>query len=125
MRVRIRRFGWLRSARKAWDSQGVEVRLGQCDVDEHPRVLPPPSGIGRHPRGGNLGHPPSPQRPIDGLPALPLLEMDDTESVTDPLVQGAEDRRGVRQLEVLFPADEIPAEFLDNPSDVPPTVPGR
>src|SRR5713226_10639115 len=113
MRVRIRRFEWLRLASKTRDSQPVIVARGQCDVDCHACVLPPAAGVAGHSRGCVLGHTPGAQLAIDGRAPFPLLELNRSQAVADPFVEVAEHTWGICQPEILLPAREIAAQLCD------------
>src|SRR2546430_15961914 len=111
MRVRIRRFGWLRLRGKTRDSKSVEVGVGQGDVDRQARVVAPATGVGRNLSRREDRHASGSQLTKNGAASFPLLELQRAQAVTDPPVEVVEDARRVGQLEVALPANEVTAQF--------------
>src|SRR5262249_41971951 len=104
VRVRIRRFGWLRLARKSGYSDSVVVAGIETDMHEQGRVVPPPACVGRNFCRCVLIYAEFAQFGIGLGAAFPLFELQRPQAVTDPFVVFDEDPRRVRQLEVLLPA---------------------
>lgn len=106
MRVRTRRFESLRS-RQPWNSQPIKVRNGQHRFEQPVTVAPPASTSRRHLPGHVLPRSQCLQFPIDRLGPLPVLELDGSEPMTQPLVQLAPDPGRLCHPEVGLPAQQV------------------
>jgi hypothetical protein len=85
MRVRTGRFEKLRLAETGY-SEAVEVGNGQHSIQSLAAVAPPTAAIGRH-LAGNLGAgAEGAQFPIDGRTTFPMLELDRSQPMAQPLV---------------------------------------
>src|SRR5262249_42881383 len=109
VRVRIRRFGELRSRGKPRQAEVVEVARGQGDVDLQARVSPPAPGVASNLVGFCVGESPSAKLPIHGRLVLPVLQLERPQAVADPSIEVAEDAGRVGELEVVLPPNEVPA----------------
>src|SRR5437660_3720186 len=107
MRVRIRRFGRLRSRGEPRDPQLVEVSVWQSDVDGDLGVGPPPFRVRGNLRRRTLGHSTGAKLAKNRGSSLPLFQLQAPQSVTDPLVEIIEDTRRLGLLEVFPPAHQI------------------
>jgi len=93
MRVRIRRFGWLRVTSKFRHSHSVVGTRGQSGVQQLGGILPPTSRVRRHLPGRVLIGSEAAHFPVDGRPSLPRLELNHPQPVAKPFVHMAEDPR--------------------------------
>src|SRR3990170_4815625 len=125
MRVRIRRFGWLRLASKSRDAHPVVVARGQGGVKRPVGRDPPPaSGLGGGRTRDAIGDAPGAQLAIDRRSTLPLLELRGTQAVTNPLIEAVEDARRISQTEVGLPSGEIAPQLRTHRCQAPSPGPG-
>ena len=125
MRVRIRRFGRLRSAGESGDSQVVIVAGGQCQLQRHAGVLPPAARVGGHLPGHILRRASAPKLPIEGRASFPLAPLSLAQAVTDPFIQVLEEARSLGPPEILLPAGEVLLQLLRQGGQAPAAAASR
>ena len=74
-------------------SELIEVAVGYSAIDDPERVGPASATVGGELRRLMLDEPPGTQLPVDHSPTTPVLQMQRSQSVSQPLVQLAEDAR--------------------------------
>src|SRR5579863_9184860 len=107
MRVRIRRFGRLTLIGKSGHSETVVVAGSESSVDQLGGTRPPAVVDRRGLCRNRVRQSEAAHLRIDFGAALPLLELQRTQLVPNPLVVFDEGLRRVRQLEVLLPSRQI------------------
>jgi hypothetical protein len=113
MRVRIRRFGWLRLAGKSRHPHSVVVAGIETELHERGRATPPAARVRRRSRRGAFFYAEFAQFGIDLGAAFPLLELQRSQAVTDPFVVLGEDAGRIRQSEVFLPPRQILPQLRD------------
>src|SRR6266513_1683517 len=107
MRVRIRRFGRLRSTAKPGYSQRIDGARRQSDVDQDAGVMPPAARVDGDLPCSDVGEPERSEVAVRRASSLPLFQLHGTQAMADPFVDVVEGPWSLRQPEVSFPAAEI------------------
>src|SRR5687768_7094835 len=110
MRVRTGRFEGLGLGGKAGNSQLVEERVGEREMERQRRVVPPPSAVGSDAPGGEVGHAAGDELAIDDPAALPVLELHGAQAMAYPAVGGGKHLGRLCDPEVGLPSRQIRAE---------------